>query len=181
LLGETNIYIAGLQKRLPSELQSLKAVREQVLKDYRQTKALELAKAAGEQFASAAQLGLTQGKSFDALCAAQNVKPETLAAFALVTTNVPPGMDKTSFQHLEEAAFPVPTEQSSRYIPTTDGGLVAYVKARLPVDEERMRQEMPYYLARMREQRQIAAFQEWLSRQIQLRLIPPPGEQGSAG
>jgi hypothetical protein len=181
LLGESNVYVAGLQMRLPSQLQPLAAVRDQVLKDYRDSKALELAKEAGEQFASAVQFGLTQGKSFDAVCAAQKIKPETLPPFALVTTNPPAGLDKLSFQHLQEGVFPVPTEQSTRYIPITDGGLVAYVKARLPVDEVKMKEELPYYLARMREQRQFAAFQEWLTRQLQLRWIPPPGEQGSAG
>jgi hypothetical protein len=181
LLGETNIYVAGLQQRFPNQLQPLAAVRDQVLKDCRQSKALAMAKDAGEKFAEAAQVGLTQGKSFDALCAAQNVKPQTLPTFALVTTNLPPGLDKASFQHLQETVFALPTGQSSKFIPTTGGGLVAYVKARLPVDEERMKQELPYYLARMREQRQIAAFQEWLSRQIQLRLIPPPNDQTSAG
>ena len=181
LLGESNIYVAGLQKRFPSQVQPLSAVRDQVLKDYRAFKALELAKEAGEQFAGAAQFGLSQGKSFDALCAAQKLKVENLPPFALVTTNPPTGLDKLSFQHLQEAVFPVPSEQSTKYIPITDGGLVAYVKARLPVNEEKMKEELPYYLARMREQRQVAAFQEWLSRQIQLRLIPPPGDQGSAG
>ena len=181
LLGESNIYVVGLQNRFPSQVQPLSAVREQVLKDYREFKALELAKEAGEQFAGAAQFGLSQGKSFDAVCAAQKLKPENLPPFALVTTNPPPGLDKISFQHLEEAVFPVPTEQSSKYIPINDGGLVAYVKARQPVNEEKMKEELPFYLSRMREQRQVAAFQEWLSRQIQLRLIPPPGDQGSAG
>jgi len=181
LLGESNIYVAGLQMRFPSQVQPLAAVRDQVLKDYRDAKALELAKETGEQFAGAVQFGLSQGKSFDAICAAQKYKPVTLPPFALVATNPPAGLDKISFQHLEEAVFPVPTEQSTRYIPITDGGLVAYVKARLPVDEAKMKEELPTYLARMREQRQYAAFQEWLSRQIQLRLIPPPGEQGRAG
>jgi hypothetical protein len=78
-------------------------------------------------------------------------------------------------------SFPLPVGQSSKFIPTPEGGLVAYVKERLPVDEARMEKELPFYLARMREQRQIAAFQEWFTRQIQLRLIPPPGEQNSPG
>jgi hypothetical protein len=181
LVGETNVYVAGLQLRLPSQLQTLAAVRDQVVKDYREAKALALAKDAGEQFAGAVQAGLTQGKTFDAVCAAQKVKPEMLPPFALVTTNLPAGWDKSSFQHLQEAVFSVPTDQSSKYIPTTDGGLVAYVKTRLAADEDRMKQELPFYLARMREQRQIAAYQEWLNRQIQLRLIPPPGDQGNAG
>jgi hypothetical protein len=66
-------------------------------------------------------------------------------------------------------------------VATTDGGFVAYVKERLPVDEARMQQELPFYLARMREQRQLVAFQEWFTHQLQLRLIPPPSEQNSPG
>ena len=179
--SQTAVYIAGLEKRIASQLQLISAVRDQVVKDYRESKAMDLAKETGEKFAGALQAGLTQGKSFDAVCAVQNVKPERLAPFALTSTNVPPELDKTSFQQLEEAAFPLPTGQSSKFIPTADGGMVAYVKARLPVDEARMKQQLPVFLDRMREQRQIAAFQEWLGRQMQLRWIPPPAEQSSAG
>ncbi len=177
----TNIYVAGLQQRMPSQLQTLAQVRDQVLKDYRESKALALAKEAGEKFAAALQASLTQGKTFDAVCAEQHVKPESLPPFALTSSNVPPGMDKASFQQLQEAIFPLPSGQSSKFIPTTDGGVVAQVKERMPVDEARMQQELPYYLSRMREQRQVAAFQQWLGRQMQLRWIPPPGNQSSPG
>ena len=40
-----------------------------------------------------------------------------------------------------------------------------------------MQRELPAYLARMRDQRQIAAFEEWLRRQIQTRLVPPASER----
>ncbi len=176
LIGEKAIYVAGLAKRMPSQLQTLTAVREKVVKDYRESKALALAAEAGQKFASALQVGLMQGQSFDAVCAAQNVKPKSLPYFALTTTNVPPGLDKASFVQLQETVFPLPTGQSTKYIPITDGGLVAYVKERLPVDETRMAQELPYYLARMREQRQTAAFSIWLNRQFQLHWTPPAKE-----
>jgi SurA N-terminal domain len=175
------LVVAGLQKRFPSQLQTLAAVRDQVVKDYRDSKAQALAKDAGDKFAGALQAGLMQGKSFDAVCAAQGVKPETLPTFALTTTNVPPGFDKSTFQHLQEMVFTLAVGQSSKFMETPEGGLVAYVKERLPVDAARMEKELPFYLARMREQRQLVAFQEWFTRQLQLRLIPPPGEQNSPG
>jgi hypothetical protein len=181
LTNSTSVFVAGLQKRFPSELQTLAAVRTQALQDYRESKALDLAKDAGEKFADALQVGLAQGKSFEAVCAAQKIKPETLPPFALTTTNVPPGLDKPSFLKLQETVFPLPTGQSSKFMATTDGGVVAYVKERLPVDEARMQRELPLYLARMREQRQFVAFQQWFTRQIQLRLTPPPGDQNSPG
>jgi hypothetical protein len=181
LTNSTVVFIAGLQKRLPSELQTLAAVHDQVVKDYRDAKALALAKDAGEKFASALQVGLAQSKSFDAICAAQNVKSESLPAFALTSTNIPSGFDKTSFQQLQETAYTMPVGQSSRFIPTPEGGLVCYVKDRLPVDEAKMQRELPFYLARMREQRQLVAFQEWFMHQLQLRFVPPPGQQNSPG
>jgi hypothetical protein len=179
LIGEKEVYAAGLQQRIPSQLQTLPAVRNQVLKDYRESKALALAADAGKKFASALQVAQKQGQSIEAVCAAQNLKPQSLPPFALTTTNLPPGLDKPSFQQLQEAVFPLPTGQSSQYIPITDGGLVAYVQHRLPVDEARMAQELPYYLARMREQRQTAAFSIWLDRQYRLRWTPPAREQTS--
>jgi peptidyl-prolyl cis-trans isomerase D len=181
LMGESNVYITGLQKRLPSQLQSLAAVHDQVVKDFRSSKALSMAADAGEKFARASNAALMQGKSFNAVCAGQNLKPESLPPFALTTTNVPPGLDKSSFQALQETVFPLPVGQSSKFISTADGGLVAYISKRLPVDQARMAQELPIYVARMRERLQVAAFQEWLGHQIQLRLIPPAGDQSSPG
>jgi len=88
LVTEKAVYIAGLQQRLPSQLQTLAAVRDQVVKDYRESKAAALAAEAAGKFADALHIGLMQGQSFDAVCAAQNVKPQSLPFFALTTTNV---------------------------------------------------------------------------------------------
>jgi hypothetical protein len=172
--------VAGLQKRLPSQLQTLAAVRDQVVKDYSsESKALAQAKDAGEKFASAVQVGLAQGKSFDAVCAAQNVKPVSFPRFA--RHHQPAARaDKPTFQQLQETVFTLPTEQSSKFIPTSDGGFVAYVKARLPVDEARMKEELPFYLANMREQRQSPPSRNGWAAKSKLRLIPPPGEHDAS-
>jgi hypothetical protein len=181
LTNSTQVLVAGLQKRIPSELQTLGQVHDQVMKDCREAKAQAQVKDAGDKFAAALQVALAQGKSFAAVCAAQNVKPEALPPFALVSTNVPPGLDKTSFQQLEETAYFLAVGQSTKFIPTPDGGMVAYLKERLPVDEAKLQQELPIYLARMREQRQGVAFSEWFTRQLQLRFVPPPGQQNTPG
>ena len=181
LPGESALYIVGLQKFMPSQAQPLAAVRSQVEHDYRDIKALALAKDAGEKFAEALKLGATEGKSFDALCAAQNLKPQSLPPFSLTTTNVPPSIDKDDFRALEETAYSVPTGEFSRFVPMPDGGFVVYVQNRLPVDPATLRQQLPSYLAKMREQRQFVAFQEWLGRQMQMRLVPPVNQRTSAG
>jgi hypothetical protein len=175
LLGENAVYLAGLQKRIPSQVQALSVVYDKAVSDYRREKAQDLARAAGEKFETALQAGMgQQDKTFDAVCATENIKPLALPEFALTTTNVPPSFsNKAVFERIQETAFALPTDQCSKFVPTEDGGFVVYVKERLPVDEAKMQAEMPAYLARMREQRQIAAFQTWMQREIQLHLVPP--------
>jgi hypothetical protein len=51
----------------------------------------------------------------------------------------------------------------------------------LPVDEALIKQQLPYYLARLRADRQMAAFQEWFGRQLQLHLVPIPTEKTGTG
>lgn len=174
LVTRSGAYVVGLSKRIPSQLQPLSAVRDQVVKDFRDAKAETAAKDAAEKFVSAVQVGLAQGKTFDAVCAAQNVKAISLPPFALTTTNLPPGFDRSTFQQLEQTLFQMPVGQVSRLIMTPDGGIVAFLKDRLAVDEAKMSQELPMYVSRMREQREVAAFSEWLGKQMQARYIPAP-------
>jgi hypothetical protein len=181
LLGDSAVYAVGLQQRFPSLIQALSVVYDKVVADYRRDKSLELAKAAGDKFAAALQTGMQQSdKTFDSICAEENIKPEALPPFALTTTNAPPQIPgKALFEQIQEVAFNLPTDECSKFVPTSEGGFVVYVRQRLPVDEAKMKQELPAYLTRMREQRQVAAFDEWFRRQLQLRLVPPASERNT--
>jgi hypothetical protein len=175
ILGESAVYVVGLKKVHPSQVQALSVIYDKVVADYRAEKAKELARAAGEKFDTALQNGMVQqDKTFDAVCAAEKVKPVALPEFALTTTNLPPQItSKALFERVQEAAFALANDQCSKFVPTEDGGFIVYVRERLPVDEAKMRMELPAYLARMREQRQVAAFQEWMQRQLQMHLVLP--------
>jgi hypothetical protein len=177
LLGENAVFVAGLQQQFPSQLQSLSEVHDAVVHDYREIKSMELAKTAGEKFASAVQAGLAQGNSFDAVCAAEGLQPETLPAFTLNTPSIPAITNRTEFTQFQGAAFNLLTGQASKFTPTDGGGYVLYVKQRLAVDEAKLREELPAYLTKMREQRQVAAFEQWFSREMQLHLVPPASER----
>jgi hypothetical protein len=180
LLGESGVYVVGLQQRLPSQVQALSVVYDKAVADYRRDKARELARAAGEKFDAALQAGMVQqDKTFDAVCSSENLKPVPLPEFSLTSTNVPPPFsNKALFERVQETAFALPNDQCSKFVPTDDGGFVLYVKERLPLDEAKMQAELPAYLARMREQRQVAAFQAWMQRQMQLHLVPPANLRG---
>jgi hypothetical protein len=173
ILGDTNaVYVVGLQNRIPSQLQSLAQVHDAVVRDYRAEKSMELARRAGETFATNVLAGLAQGQSFDAVCADENATPETLPPYTLNTPSIPAITNRADFTQVQETAFNLLTGQPSRFMPTDDGGYVIYVKQRLAVDEAKLKEELPAYLTKMREQRQVAAFEEWFSREMQLHLVP---------
>ncbi len=179
LKGDEAVYVAGLHKRIPSQIQPLSAVHDKVVADYRQSKALELARAAGSRFESALGAGLAQGKTFDTMCAAQFIRPKTLSPFSLTSTSIPEVPDKSEFEQLQATAGRMHPGQCSPFIPTDDGGFLIYIKGQLPVDEATLQREMPAFLARMRDRFQIAAFQAWFGMQYHLHFVPPPAEPSS--
>jgi hypothetical protein len=181
LKAEGSVYLASLQKRIPSQVQPLTAVHDKVAADYRENKALELAKDAGGRFESALDAGLSQGKTFDTMCAAQFVRPQRLTPFSLTTASVPEVSDKAEFERLQEVAGRMHPGQCSPFIPTADGGFILYFKAQLPVDEASMKRDLSGFLSQMRDRLQIAAFNAWFTRQQQMHFIPPPGDVSATG
>ncbi len=177
LKGTNAFYVVGLDKRIPSEIQPLEVVRAKVIQDYRESKALDMAKAAGERFDAALRAGMANGQSFDAICAAQNIKPAVLPPFSLATETLAEVPDRGEFERIQSAVYNLPTGKASRFQETLDGGFDLYVKYRAPVNEETMRQELPVYLARMRDQRQQAAYSAWFGKQFQTRVSIPDSQR----
>jgi hypothetical protein len=67
-----------------------------------------------------------------------------------------------------------PVGSASGFQYTADGGYVAYVQSRLPVDEARMNQELPQYTQFVRQSLGNEAFGEWFSREAQVGLRETP-------
>jgi len=181
LIGEDAVYVAGLQKRIPSAIQPLATVHDKVVADYRQSKAVELAKDAGAKFEHALSDGLAQGKTFETMAAAQFIRPKTLSPFSLTSTSIPEVPDKAEFQQLQDIAGRMQPGQCSPFVPTASGGFLLYVKARQPADNADVQRDLPAFLARMRAQLQVAAFNAWFNKQAQLHLVVPPDLSISGG
>jgi hypothetical protein len=182
IITEKAVYIVGLKNRIPSHITPLDQIRSQVTDDYRRAKALELARDAGKKFEEASKAASSKSQSFAQLCEAQGVKALSLPAFSMMTPSVPEIKDRAEFQQAQTVAFNIPTGRISPFVPTADGGMVIYVKQRLPVDTSKMQEQLPMYLARLREQRQVAAFQQWLERENQMHAnLPRPDKTPAAG
>ncbi|MDB6059160.1 MAG: ppiD [Verrucomicrobiales bacterium] len=191
---EDGWMVMGLKQRFGSQDQSFAQVQTKVMDDYKREKAYELAQGAGQMFYAKAAGAVTQGKSLSDVAAANNVKTVTLPAFSLATaqpTNIMATAEfkqleksnpsvahlitgRQEFQQLVENIYSLQTGKMSGYVPTAEGGYIVAVKVRQSVDQAKLQKELPEFVARMREQRQNAAFGEWFQKQLQdMRLVIP--------
>jgi len=79
--------------------------------------------------------------------------------------------------------FTTPVGKTGGFEATRDGGFIAYVQSRLPVDQAKMNSDLPQYLAGFRRQRQNEAFSQWVNLEAnrQLRNTPIFRQQLKSG
>jgi len=59
-------------------------------------------------------------------------------------------------------------------VQSSDGGLVVHVLSRDPVDEARLKAELPAFIDRLREERRHEASNEWFRKELSLAQITGP-------
>jgi len=167
IVAEDGVYVMALKQQLPSEVPPLASIEPKVTGDYRMLQAMQLAHQAAAKFSNALTNGLAQGKTFDAICADAGVKPERLPPFSLSTETLPDKLeDRVALRTLKELAFTTPVGKASEPEGSRDGVFVLYVEKRLPVDEAKMKTELPGFLATIRQTRENEVFNGWLSREF---------------
>jgi len=177
VVGEDSVYVIAFHKRFPSEIQPLAAIQEQVTADYRFTHAIQMARQAGTNFFAALTAGLAQGKTFSTVCAEANIQPVKLPPFSQVTRTLPEIEDRV-LGLLKQVAFATPPGKTSDFVPTGDGGLVLHVISRVPMDETKLKTELPAYLSYVRQNRQGEVFNDWFRRQMESGYLQiPKGQQ----
>ncbi|HEX3799370.1 MAG TPA: peptidylprolyl isomerase [Verrucomicrobiae bacterium] len=164
IVAEDGVYVIALKQRLPAETPSLDKIREKVTADYRYMNAVQMAQQEAFKFNGAVTNGLAAGKSFKDICAQAGVKPQPLPPFSLNARNVPPMLeDKVSINALKQAAFGTQPGKASGLAAARDGAFLLYVDKRLPIDEAKMKAEMPEFLSGLRSAREGDAFNQWFS------------------
>ena len=176
-IGKDGAYVIALNKKIPSEIPPLDQIRERVVADYKYNQALTLARAAGVAFHKTLTNGLAQGKSFSALCNEAKLKPVELPPFSLSTRSLPELEDLISLDGrngLKQIAFNTPPGQASEFHATSEGGIIVYVKSRLPLDVAKMTVELPAFVNSVRQNRQNDAFNEWFRKEVEKGLHDTP-------
>jgi hypothetical protein len=187
LAGEDAVYVIGWEKKIPSEILPLEQIRDRVTADYKYDVARSMARQAGEAAYATLTNGLAQGKPFTNLCAELKLQPSALPPFSLSTRSMPEAEQHLSLTQLKQMAFATDPGKVSVFQPTSDGGALLFVKAKLPVDPAKLRAELPEFVNYVRQTRQNEAFNEWFRRQAErgLRDTPlaapkPPPAMGSS-
>jgi len=166
--GDDAVYVIAFEKSLPSEIPPLDQIRDQVTTDYKYNMAAGLARQAGMAFSQTLTNGLAKNKTFSAVCTEAKLKPVELPPFSLSTRTLPEEVENhLTLNQLMQLAFTTPPATASEFKPTAEGGVILYVRSRMPLDEAKMQADLPAYVSYVRNQRVNEAFQQWFSREAQ--------------
>jgi hypothetical protein len=185
--GKDAIYIIALDKRIPSEIPPLDAIRDQVIGDYKHTQALKLARQAGAEFARTVASGLANGKTFDAIAAEAKVKPVVVPPLSMRTKQSPAVEEHMRLADFKQLAFGTPVGKATDFYPNNnsvidvrDGGIVLWVKERPPISDMTMQSELPGFTRELRDARREQALSAWLrageNKSIRAPLLTQPGQ-----
>jgi hypothetical protein len=174
IVGRDGVYVIAFHKKLPSEIPTYDSMRDKVTFDYKYSQAMALARKAGMEFDERATNSLAQGKTFDAICAEAKVKPVTVPPFSVKTTELPEVEPHVQFRQYREIAFSTQPGHLSGFRPTLDGGVEAFVKSKIAPDENKMKSELPAFVARVRRSRQHEAFGAWFQNEARKSLADIP-------
>lgn len=174
VMGNDAAYVFGLARRLPSENPPFESVRERVVRDYQFAEAAVAARNEGSAFQVAATNGLTAGKTFTAICDEAKQTPVSPAPFSRSTRKLEDIEKRVELNRFKQAAFSTQPGNVSIFVPTGDGGFVVYVKSRLPLNETKMRADLPGFTKAAQQALHNDAFQEWFQREATVGLRDTP-------
>src|SRR5205085_10036275 len=109
-----------------------------------------------------------------------NLEAIVLPPFSLTTTSLPEVDNLVNLDQLQRTAFSTAAGKVTTFQPTTEGGMILYVKSKLPLDETKMKTDLPAFVNNARRVRQQEAFEMWLRRESELGLRDTPMGQPKA-
>ncbi len=182
IVGEDAVFVVGYKSKTPSEMPPLEKIKERVTADFKYSQALDMARTNGAAFQNTLTNGLAQKKSFTELCAAAKVKTVPLPTFSPSTRELPGLDERISLRTLQGIAFDLAPGEASHYLSAgTNGGFILYARARLPLDDAKVKTELPDYINRLRQYRLSEAFNQWFRKQAETaQLVVPQKEPAVA-
>lgn len=174
ILGMDGAYVLAYNKVLPRETPSFDQVKDQVTNDYKRLQSMMLAQQAARSFHQTLTNALAQGKPFTNICAEANVKVTDLPPFSISTQSLPEVEEVVPLSQLKQAAFGTSPGKASPAFSTSQGAVILYVKAKLPLDPAKLQTDLATYTAQVRRKWQQEAFDDWLRKETERALRDTP-------
>ncbi|HEX4263434.1 MAG TPA: SurA N-terminal domain-containing protein [Verrucomicrobiae bacterium] len=179
--GTDGVYILAYDKSTPSRIPPLAEIHSRVTADYKNVQAMRLAQMNGRVFAQTATNELAHGKTFSTVAAASRVDPIEVPPFSLNTETLGKIEDMVEPTTFKEVSFGTPVGKLSGFTPTRDGGFVVHVRERLPVDQAKMKTQLPEFSKVVHQRREAEAFDMWFNREASAALRALPAFQTLPG
>jgi peptidyl-prolyl cis-trans isomerase D len=171
--GENGIYVFALKDTIPGRPQPFEEVKEQVAEDYRRYHAFTLGRSDATNFVAQATNGIAGGKTFEEVAQQLKLKSEALPPISQATESLTNLNDRLNVRQLKSVVLGLQPGKVSGYIPNPpEGGYVVYARAKLPFDDNKIRQELPKFLSELRYQRQNEIFGQWFRKQVEKANLP---------
>lgn len=174
IIGLDAVYVIAFNKMIPSEIPTLDQIRDRVMKDYQFSQALNMARQAGTQFSQTLTNGLAQGKTVEAICTEAKVQLVELPPFSLSTRELPQVERHAPLNQFKQITFGTAAGKASPFQMTSEGGVIVYVKAKLPIDAAKLTASLPTFANAVRQSRQNEAFNEWFRKEAEKGLRDTP-------
>jgi hypothetical protein len=168
LVGQDGVYLIAFKERIPGYVPPFDQVQQSVTTDYRREEARKLALEAATRFFTAATNALAQSQSFDLICSNANVIPIKPPPFASSTQSLPSLAGRIELAQLKEVALGTSPGQLSPLQENRDGAFLVYVASRSPVDDARVKAELPGFMDELRADRRQNALGEWFRKELDL-------------
>jgi hypothetical protein len=184
LVGKHAVYLIARQSKVASEMQPLDRIQDKVTGDYKSFMASQLARTAGQAFHTNLTNGLALKKSFSEICAAEKVKTIELPVFSTSGRGLTNLDTRINVRFLQNLANDTEIGQASAFLPAqpaSEGGFILYAKGRPPLDEARLKTELPDFINQMRVYRQNEAFQQWFRKQVEQAKVAGPRRETTVG
>jgi hypothetical protein len=162
MAGPNAVYVIAYGKQLPSDIPSLDQIRERVTQEYRWHEATLLAWHAGTEFAHTLT-SITADHNFASQCNAAGLQPQQLRPFSLSTQELPEFAEPADLNQLKQVAFSTLLGKTSGFATNSAGGFIVYNQSFLPVDQTKMKADLPRFIDTFRRERQAEVFNQWVN------------------
>jgi len=156
-MGE-EFVLFELAESEPSRPLTLEEARPRIVEALSREKAANQLAAQAKEDRDQLQAALGAGKTWEEALGEAELEAEEIPAFS----RMEPYLDGQDSRVIMENALTLPESQLSEFISTENGGVLIYMKQRLPAEEEQREEQQGFLESMLTNQTESTLFREWL-------------------